>query len=79
MLYNVCCVRKYADMCVFSQNVSCFKFMFIFAALNNDKFFIMKRIALLFTNFSLEDLCSGTYIITLKTQSKSLTLKLIKL
>lgn len=30
-------------------------------------------------NFSLEDLCSGTYIITLKTQSKSLTLKLIKL
>ena len=63
----------------FSRNVSCFKFMFIFAALNNDKFFIMKRIALLFTNFSLEDLSSGTYIITLKTQSKSLTLKLIKL
>lgn len=30
-------------------------------------------------NFSIDDLCSGTYIIALKTQSKSLTLKLIKL
>lgn len=43
------------------------------------KVFIMKRIVLFFTNFPLEDLCSGTYIIALKTQSKSLTLKLIKL